>query len=125
MRQIDSMTPEQLEELKLKDMLPSKSPFTPLHPTLKACKCGFIGTRSALYKHFKLWKYNMTPKGFFEEHGEVPLNEDDPRLPKDCDWCNGTGTIEGDDVVMICEKCEGTGKLHNAAASTPNIRPIR
>jgi len=48
-----------------------------LHPTLKRCKCGFIGTRSALYKHFEpLTKLS----DFTTKHGEVPLNEDDPRI---------------------------------------------
>jgi hypothetical protein len=53
-----------------------------LHLTLRACKCGFIGTRTQLYKHFEVWKLNMPTKAFFEEHGEVPFNEDDPRVPE-------------------------------------------
>ena len=47
----------------------------PLHPTLKKCKCGFIGNRHALYKHFDTIKrvegtLNMS------QHGEVPLHID-------------------------------------------------
>jgi hypothetical protein len=63
----------------------TRSPFTPLHPTLKACKCGFIGTRSQLYKHFNREQepvdglVDMDARTFFTLHGEVPLNEDDPR----------------------------------------------
>jgi hypothetical protein len=53
-----------------------------LHPTLKACKCGFIGSRKMLYKHFDstldIWPKET--KGFFNVHGEVVLNVDDPRL---------------------------------------------
>lgn len=54
-----------------------------LHPTLKACKCGFIGVRSSLYKHFDNelteWKLSGDQKSFYIHHGEVPLNENDPR----------------------------------------------
>lgn len=52
----------------------------PLHPTLKKCKCGFTGSRHALYKHFELFKNLHTGDGtsFFDKHGEVPLNIDDP-----------------------------------------------
>jgi hypothetical protein len=68
-----------------------------LHPTLKACKCGFIGTRGQLYIHFsdaqsKLAEELRSEMGvgvatkvkfnqrYYSEHGEVVLNEDDPRL---------------------------------------------
>jgi hypothetical protein len=65
---------------------PTRSPFTPLHPTLKACKCGFIGTKRNLYKHFdsQYGKFGndlmRLQSDFFIYHGEVPLNEDDPRI---------------------------------------------
>jgi hypothetical protein len=53
----------------------------PLHPTLKACRCGFIGPRSAFYKHLDFEVKNYTAaRLFFLDHGEVPLNSDDPRL---------------------------------------------
>jgi hypothetical protein len=48
-----------------------------LHPTLKKCQCGFIGTKPELYKHFD--KLKGLPN-FFTLHGEVPLNEDDPAI---------------------------------------------
>jgi hypothetical protein len=51
-----------------------------LHPTLKACACGFIGTRSQLYNHLRCPQLGATAREFFTLHGEVPLNEDDPRL---------------------------------------------
>jgi len=62
-----------------------------LHPTLKACKCGMVGTRSQLYKHFDYFYRKLAVEVatrrsdktlnqlFFTSHGEVPLNEDDPR----------------------------------------------
>lgn len=56
-----------------------------LHPTLKACKCNYIGTKRELYKHFDDTRRTMKAMGepareFFAGHGEVPLNVDDPRL---------------------------------------------
>ncbi len=92
MRQIDNMTSAELDTLKLKGMLstPSKargdsSPFTPLHPSLKKCKCGYIGTKRELYKHFDdirrtMKAMNESAREFFAGHGEVPLRTDDPKL---------------------------------------------
>jgi len=56
-----------------------------LHPTLKACKCGYIGVRKDLYRHLDqvqahYRRCEMTTGEFFADHGEVPLNEDDSRL---------------------------------------------
>jgi hypothetical protein len=56
-----------------------------LHPTLKKCKCHYIGTKRELYKHFDQVQRRMKVFGepareFFVAHGEVPLNVDDPRL---------------------------------------------
>ena len=56
-----------------------------LHPSLKACRCGYICTKRELYKHFDdirrtLRVFGESPREFFAGHGEVPLNVDDPRL---------------------------------------------
>ena len=56
-----------------------------LHPSLKACKCGYICTKRELYKHFEdiqrtMKALNEPIREFFAAHGEVPLNVDDPRL---------------------------------------------
>jgi hypothetical protein len=53
-----------------------------LHPTLKACKCGLIASRTELYKHFDATRFSdgQPVKGWFDMHGEVPLNMDDLRL---------------------------------------------
>jgi hypothetical protein len=62
-----------------------------LHPTLKACKCGFIGGRTQLYNHLKHAMLNYIGDGtpasntdawrrYFNEHGESVLNEGDPRV---------------------------------------------
>lgn len=53
-----------------------------IHPSLKACKCGFIGTRAQLYKHFDHWKDICRELGesFVHKHGESLLLVDDPRL---------------------------------------------
>jgi len=52
-----------------------------LHPTLKACHCGFIGTKPQFYEHMNvLIKQYTSAKQFFTEHGESILNVDDPRL---------------------------------------------
>lgn len=61
------------------------TPFKPLHPTLKKCKCNYIGTKRELYKHFDDTRRTMKAMGepareFFVAHGEVPLNADDPRV---------------------------------------------
>jgi hypothetical protein len=56
-----------------------------LHPTLKACKCGFMGSRTGLYNHLKQTERNVVKimgyswSDYYAKHGEVPLNEDDPR----------------------------------------------
>lgn len=94
MRQIDNMTPSELDVLRLKNMLPDrglseakgdKSPFAPLHPTLKKCKCHYIGTKRELYKHFddvrrRMKVFGESAREFFAGHGEVPLRCDDPKL---------------------------------------------
>ena len=52
-----------------------------LHPTLKACNCGFIGPRTQFYKHMDLMvKEHSNAKEFFKSHGEAVLNFDDPRV---------------------------------------------
>lgn len=61
------------------------SPFQPMHPTLKKCKCHYIGTKRELYKHFddvrrRMKQFNEPAREFFAGHGEVPLNVDDPKL---------------------------------------------
>lgn len=83
MRQIDQMNPQELETLQVKGMLPARSPFAPLHPTLKACKCGKIFTRVELYKHIdrEYNPRNADHTQFWANHGEVPLRADDPRVP--------------------------------------------
>jgi hypothetical protein len=80
MRQIDQMTPEELNVLKVKGML-HESRIKQLHPTLKACKCGFIGTKTEFYNHMnETVKQYTAARQFFTEHGEAVLNFDDPRL---------------------------------------------
>jgi hypothetical protein len=75
------MTEHELEVLRLKNMLPENhKPIQRLHPTFKACSCGFVGTRAQFYHHIGEWmKHYTEPKKFFADHGEVPINEDDPR----------------------------------------------
>ncbi len=54
-----------------------------LHPSLKACKCGYVGTRSELYRHLAQANngiVKLSNAEFFGRHGEVPLNADDPRV---------------------------------------------
>jgi hypothetical protein len=56
-----------------------------LHPTLKKCRCHYIGTKRELYKHFdqvrrRMKVFGEPPREFFVAHGEVPLNTDDPKL---------------------------------------------
>jgi hypothetical protein len=52
-----------------------------LHPTLKACSCGFIGSKSQYWKHYetRMTEFDSI-RDFYKHHGEVPLNEDDPRV---------------------------------------------
>jgi hypothetical protein len=80
MRQIDNMSDHELEVLRLKNMLPETKPIQRLHPTFKACSCGFVGTKTQFYRHIGEWMKQYTDsKKFFKDHGEVPINEDDPR----------------------------------------------
>ena len=80
MRQIDNMSEHEQEVLRLKNMLPTASPIQRLHPTFRACRCGFVGTKTQFYNHMGEWtKHFSNAKAFFAEHGEVPINEDDPR----------------------------------------------
>ena len=59
-----------------------------LHPTLKACKCGYIGNKQSLYKHFEHVRtqlqshYPSQEDQFYFQHGESILNVDDPRLTR-------------------------------------------
>jgi hypothetical protein len=56
-----------------------------LHPTLKACKCGKVFTRSQLYRHFgallAYYKQHGNQAAYPTMHGEVPLFVGDPRVP--------------------------------------------
>jgi len=51
-----------------------------LHPTLKACNCGFVGTKLAFLNHMeakeRLAIFMRQTDKFWREHGEIPLNED-------------------------------------------------
>lgn len=51
-----------------------------LHPTLKACACGFVGTKNEFLKHMeakeRLAIFMRQTDAFWKEHGEIPLNED-------------------------------------------------
>ena len=51
-----------------------------LHPTLKACNCGFVGTKTAFLNHMeskeRLAIFMCQTDKFWKEHGEIPLNED-------------------------------------------------
>jgi hypothetical protein len=64
-----------------------KNPFRKLHPTLKICRCGFIGTSSAFHNHMEVQERELVHRtgrmsicAFFERHGESLLYEDDERL---------------------------------------------
>jgi hypothetical protein len=59
----------------------TKTVIKQLHPTLKACACGYIGSRTQLYKHFDTEHKQLgSSLKFFAKHGEVPLNLGDARL---------------------------------------------
>jgi len=51
-----------------------------LHPTLKACGCGFVGTKTEFMNHMeakeRLAIFMRQTDQFWKEHGEIPLNED-------------------------------------------------
>jgi hypothetical protein len=68
-----------------------------LHPTLKLCHCGFIGTRNDFYDHMKIKErmhlfFGGTLKEHYANHGERVLDEDDPRAEKYLNekWLEGT-----------------------------------
>ena len=53
-----------------------------LHPTLKKCRCGFIGTKHVFMGHMDTLLAarragGEKPEIFWSQHGEVPLNEDE------------------------------------------------
>jgi len=53
------------------------SPFRPLHPTLKKCYCGMIGSKLEFYDHMdveseKIGRDYSDAKEFWSQHGEVP-----------------------------------------------------
>jgi hypothetical protein len=61
------------------------NPFRQLHPTLRKCKCGFVGKKSEFHAHMiKLERElvhktgKMGYKAFFQRHGEVPIYTDTP-----------------------------------------------
>jgi hypothetical protein len=69
----------------------SESPFQPLHPTLKKCKCGFIGTRVKFYDHMDVAVDEYpNAKAFWEEHGEVPLSQAEGNEFQNKKWLEGT-----------------------------------
>jgi hypothetical protein len=68
-----------------------------LHPTLKLCGCGFIGTKKEFLDHIeiqeKMAKFlRVSSRQFWETHGERVLNEGDPRADEYANkkWLEGT-----------------------------------
>lgn len=62
-----------------------RHPSVSSHPSLKACGCGFIGSKTGLYNHIdheltRSKERGEPSKDFWLLHGEVPLNVDDPRI---------------------------------------------
>lgn len=51
-------------------------PLRRLHPTLKKCACGFVGPKREFYGHMDR-RIKELGKDVWNEHGEVPLNEDE------------------------------------------------
>lgn len=48
-----------------------------LHPTLKKCACGFVGTRTEFYNHLAFGEELETQaemNAFWTKHGEIPYN---------------------------------------------------
>lgn len=59
-------------------------PIRPLHPRLKKCACGLVGTKDEVYRHLEVGdqqaKALRMTKEFWTEHGEIPFNEGDEIL---------------------------------------------
>jgi hypothetical protein len=52
------------------------NPFRQMHPTLKACACGFVGNKYELEKHFAGESTSgQSPREFWTQHGEIPFYE--------------------------------------------------
>lgn len=54
-----------------------------LHPTLKKCLCGQVGTKSQFLRHMEYEREQSRRRGehcvvFWKKHGEIPLNVGDP-----------------------------------------------
>lgn len=66
-----------------------------LHPTLKKCGCGFIGTKQQYQKHFDselsaTKKLGWSLKAFYQLHGEVPINQTEGDDWMNAKWLEGT-----------------------------------
>jgi hypothetical protein len=64
-----------------------------LHPTLKKCACGWIGTKTGFYDHIDDAEASedSSAKEFWTKHGEVPCNVDDPEVEEytNIHWMKG------------------------------------
>jgi hypothetical protein len=76
-----------VERINIDDLEPRPERVKKLHPTLKKCACGFIGSKHKLYKHFDETRFEGKEpvKNWFDKHGEVPCNVDDPDVEE---WGN-------------------------------------
>lgn len=79
-----------------------------LHPTLKLCKCGFIGNRSRFYAHMDNARRLLACHGdrlreLYVCHGELPLNEDDPRAAS-CDQTLVVGLKQSLEAILNSNK---------------------
>lgn len=79
--------------------MPQETEIKKLHPTLKKCKCGFIGVRPAWWKHYENERpvkhenkvvNEMRLIAFYGMHGEVPINEDEGDAFLNARWLEGT-----------------------------------
>jgi hypothetical protein len=63
--------------VNIDDLAPSK--VKQLHPTLKKCACGWIGTKTKFFDHIDEAEglEGLSAKEFWTKHGEIPLNVGD------------------------------------------------
>lgn len=71
------------------------TPFEPLHPTLRKCKCGLICSKHLFEKHMDTLlaarrQTDEDPKVFWAQHGEVPLSQAEGEEWQNKKWLEGT-----------------------------------
>jgi hypothetical protein len=77
-----------MERINIDNEPPSR--IKRLHPTLKKCACGFVGSKHLFLQHMDVMLMSARSGGedakvFWQKHGEVPYNIENNEMV-DIDW---------------------------------------